>query len=73
MATLIWVPSSILAFELHAREGEVVYTVTRHTAFGFTQNKYVAYAVETKLGAFDSNESGLSAAKLSCQAHADSH
>ena len=73
MATLTWGPNPRLPYEIHAKKGDVLYKVTRHTAFGFTQNKNVAYAGDLKLGTFESDIAGLTAAKLACQAYADAH
>lgn len=69
---LTWVPSTVLACEINAQEGEVLYTVTRHMDFGLTQSKNVAYAGDLKLGTFEPDGPGFLAAKLACQTHADS-
>lgn len=70
---LTWARSPILAHEIYAQEPDVMYIVTRHTAFGFTQNKHVAYAGELKLGTFEADLLGFAEAKSACQAHANTH
>ena len=72
-ATLKWIPSPILCFEINATSGGVTYAVTRHTWSGLSQGAHFAFVDSTFLGNFGEGRQGLEAAKRRCQEHADTY
>lgn len=72
-ASLKWIPSPILCFEINASSEDVTYSITRHTMSGRTQGAHFASVGDVSLGRFAEGSDGMNAAKLACQAHATTH
>ena len=68
-ASLKWIPSPILCFEVNASADDVTYSITRHSVSGRTIRAHFASVDGVTLGRFAEGSAGLKAAKRACQAH----